>query len=247
MNKEDENYYIEFEEDEKTIEIPYHFEKKKTKKSKVTKEKSKKLKWIIILSLCFILYLSYDQIMFYFLSILQKSPTFYKHYLYIQSNIVNQTLIGLFFSSIFGAIFFLVLPSEALFVYFLNSTQHFPIIIIVIMIFGNLTGLIFNYFFGRMLGEKVLKWIFKKKFENYKEKVLHYGGVILFIGNIFPGPIEVLSVFFGGFKFNFTRYLFLAFMGRLIKYIILFLLFIFFWDQIINYYDSFFKLFEQLI
>ncbi|MDA3854628.1 MAG: VTT domain-containing protein [Candidatus Woesearchaeota archaeon] len=247
MKKEDENYYIEFEEDEKTIELPYHFERTKTKNSINQKKSSKKLKWIIILSLAFVLYLFYDQIMLYFLSMLQKNPTFYKQYLYVQSNIVNQTLIGLFFSSIFGAIFFLVLPSEALFIYFLNSTQYFPVLIIVIMICGNITGLLFNYLFGRMLGERVLRWMFKKNFESYKEKVLRYGGVILFVGNIFPGPIEVLSVFYGGFKFSFARYIFLAFMGRLLKYVILFLLFIFFWDQIINYYDSFFKLFEQLI
>ena len=133
---------------------------------------------------------------------------------------------------------------------FYASTTFVPmalplaILLSSIMVFGNLLGLIFNYGFGRIMGERVLIFIFKeKKFFSYQEKINNYGGYILLFGNIFPGPFEILSVFYGGFKYKFSYYLFLAMVGRLIKYTALFIAFYFYWPQIIFYWTNFKSLF----
>ena len=182
----------------------------------------------------------YNQIILYFLEILKTNPTIYSYYLFIESEISNNSLKGLFFVSILGSLFFLIIPSEALFIYYLTNTNYTFPLLILLMVFGNLIGLIFNYFFGRIMGRKILKLIFgEKKYFAYKEKIDNYGGYVILFGNIFPGPIEAIAVFFGGFKFNFLRYVYLSFFGRLIKYIILFLIFYFFWDTLMFSYNDF--------
>lgn len=229
------DYYLEISEG-KSLILPSELEKRK-KKSSI---KPKNLKWPLIILFIVLIYLFYNQIMFYFFEFLKLNPTFYSKYLYIESQISNSTLEGLFYVAVMGSIFFLVLPSEALFIFYLGSTDHFFIVIIILMIIGNLLGMLFNYWFGRLLGERVLQWFFgKKKFFDYKEKIDKVGGYILLFGNILPGPIEVLAVFYGGFKFKFSTFLFLTFIGRLVKYIIIFLLFYFYWDQIVWYYHGF--------
>ena len=172
------------------------------------------------------------------MEILKSNPTIYSYYLAIESEIANNTIFGVFYVAIFGSLFFLALPSEALFIYFLDSTAYPAFVILLLMVLGNVCGLIVNYFFGRLLGERVVSKIFSSNFEKYQEKINSKGGIILLIGNIFPGPIEVLAVFFGSFKFPLGTYIYLVFMGRLIKYIILFVLFTFYWDSITFFYED---------
>jgi len=239
-----DDYYIEIEEDSKKIDLHANNNKDSHKKRK---KPSKKLKWGAIFLFIFLIYSFYNSMILFFLDILKQSPALYSQYLFIQSQISNSTLLGLFFVSIFGSLFFLVLPSEALFIYYLNSTNHFFILIIILTVLGSLVGLSFNYFFGKMLGEKILRWMFKKKFDSYKEKILKYGGYVLFFGNIFPGPIEVLTIFYGGFKFEYSRFIYLSMMGRLVKYVLLFILYIYFWDHIIFSYEELLKNFSTVL
>lgn len=236
------DYYIEIDEnsDEKKVNSKIILPSQKEKIKKNSKKKRNnflaKFKWSMIIILGILLYLFYQPILLSFLSILKLNPTLYADYLYIQAQISNNTLLGLFLAMILGSLFFLALPSEMIFIYFLSSTQFNFILIILFAILGNLVGLLFNYLFGWILGERVVRFIFKKNFWKYKQKIDNYGGWILLFGNIFPGPIEVLSVFYGSFKFNIKNYLFLALIGRTLKFVLLFLAFTFYWDQIINYY-----------
>ena len=142
------------------------------------------------------------------------------------------------YTAIFGSLFFLAIPSEALFVYFLDLKNYPGVLILLLMVAGNVIGLIINYLFGRLLGERFVAKIFSKNFEKYQEKINSSGGWILLLGNIFPGPIELITVFYGSFKFPLGQYIYLVFMGRLIKYIILFVLFTFYWDSITLFYDD---------
>lgn len=234
MREKNSNYYLEIEENEKLI-LPSQ-RKKHNKKFKIPKT----FKWSIIIALAIIIYFNISIFQAIFFNLLKSNPTMYEFYLYLEYQIRNVTFLGIYLMFILGSLFFLALPSEALFIYYLNQGMHFPIIILALGVLGNLTGLIINYGVGRLIGQRFLKWFFKeKKFYNYKEKIDSYGGYIIFLGNILPGPIEVLSVFFGGFKYNFSKYVYLSLMGRLIKFVILLFAFIFYWDTIILYYEIF--------
>ena len=232
------NDYIEFGEESQKIILPSELTKETPTNFKNDKPKNKKIKWIIIFSILIIIYLYYNTIIYHILEVLKTNPTIYNYYLYIESEITNNTLKGLLFTSILGSLFFLVLPSEAIFIYYLSATEYLFLLIIAITIFGSLIGLTFNYFFGKLLGERAIRFLFKKNFEKYQIKIEKWGGYVLFFGNILPGPIEMLAVFYGGFKFPYKRFIYLAFMGRLVKYILLFLIYLFFWDEIIFQYNN---------
>ena len=238
-------YYIEFEDHEDLVLPSESLKRKEKRRSKSSKHK-RKLKWGLIITFIVLIYLFYNSIILYFLELLKLNPTVYNYYLFMENEIANNTIKGLFMVSVLGSLFFLVLPSEALFIYYLSQTDHFFGLIILLTVLGSVVGLSFNYFFGRLLGERVIKLIFKKNFDKYKEKIDKVGGYVLLFGNILPGPIEVLAVFFGGFKFHYGRFIFLCFIGRLIKYLILFALYVFFWDSITANYDSFLQNFNVL-
>ena len=235
-------YYLEIESDEKPI---LYSDNQKPKRTRDTK-KNKKLRLYYIIAFIIIIYLFYEPILKSIMELIALNPTVYKLYLAIEYQIVNNTLTGLFYISILGSLFCLAIPSEAIFIYYLSSTTHNWLFILSIIVIGNTLGLIFNYSFGRILGEKIIQVLFKKNFEKYKERIDKYGGFVLFFGNIFPGPIELLTVFYGGFKFKFSTYIYLSFMGRLIKYVILIGLYIFFWEQLTLLYGDFLLNLEAL-
>ncbi len=240
MNQE-ETYYKSIEEPS-SIELP-----SQKQNSKSPKKKKKSLKWGIILTIIVLLYIFYTPLVLYFESILEQNPTLYSYYLYIQGQISNLTLVGLFFFSILGSLFFLMLPSEATFLYYLSNTDHIYFFVVLFALLGNIVGMTINYLFGRLIGQKLLKFFFGvNEFYKYKEGIDKYGGYLLLIGNIIPGPIEFIAVFYGGFKFSLSRYIYLVTMGRLIKYLLLLIAFIFYWDSIIYLYNGFLEFFIQL-
>lgn len=217
------------------------------KKSKPKRKKSpipnthiilpKNFKLYIIILLLVILYFTYNNILLFFLSMLNSNPQVYSIYLELESHIRNNTIQGLFIMAILGSIFFLSLPSEALLIYYLSSTDYNFVVIIFLMMLGNMVGFIFNYIFGLIIGERALKFLFKKSYTKHKNFIDKYGGYFLFFGNVLPGPVETLSIFYGAFKYNFKTYLYLCFIGRLTKLIIILILYFLFWDQLLIYYE----------
>ena len=233
------DYYVEISDESEKLTLPSEIEHKKRSIKRKKQNEFKNLKWITYFLIFILLYLSYEPLTNIFFSLIKSNPTIYSYYLFLEYQISNVTLLGIFFVNILGTLFFLILPSEALFIYYLSNTNYFIAILILFSVAGNIVGMTFNYLFGRLLGERVLKWMFKeKKFFEYKEKIDKYGGILLVFGNIIPGPIELLSVFFGGFKYKLSKYIYLVMIGRTIKYLLIFMAFIFFWDQILYYYTS---------
>lgn len=239
------DYYLEICDDD--LVLPSEIENKNRLKRKKRQKAKSKIKWSLIILIIVLIYLFYNTFISYFMNLLKSNPLSYSYFLYIQNQIGQKTLIGLLFISTLGSIFFLMLPSEAIFIYYLTST-NFPVpILIFIISFGSILGMIINYLLGFLLNERVLKLFFKEeKFNMYKEKVDEYGGYFLFFGNILPGPIEVVALFYGAFKFGFVKYLYLTFVGRVIKYILIFIAFYFFWDKIIAFYSNLVVIFPFL-
>lgn len=236
----DKDYYMEFEDSDQKIVLPS--EEKKGRRREKRQRKPMELgqyKLYVIILILILLYFSYNQLILLFLNLMSSHPTLYAAYLYLESQISNSTSIGLFTVAVLGSLFFLSLPSELLFIYYLNSAPQNVFVIFGLMLAGNLVGLVFNYLFGWLLGERVLRFFFRKNFDKYQERVLKYGGVVLFFGNILPGPIELLSIFYGGFKYRFSYYVYLCLAGRAFKYMILFVIYVLYWDQLVSYYYAF--------
>lgn len=204
-----------------------------------SKKSPKIVKWLYIILLIFILYMFYHKITSLIMDYFKSNPTVYNDFLYFSSQIKNSTLPGLFYISILGALFFLAIPMEAIFIYYLSSTFHSALAIIAIIVIGSVIGLTINYFMGWVLGDKVLKKFFdKENYEKYKNYISKYGGVVIIVGNIIPSPIEPLTLLYGGFNYDYKKFFILSLIGRIIKYLILFIAFYFFWDQIMFFYDD---------
>lgn len=204
---------------------------------------SKKIKNIVkglyILLLVFIIYFFYHNITLKIMEFFESNPTLYNDFLYFSSQIKNSTLSGLLYISILGALFFLAIPMEAVFIYYLSSTFHSAFAIIIIIVIGSVIGLTINYFIGWMLGSKVLKRFFEKEnYEKYKNYIDKYGGIVLVIGNVIPSPLEPLTLLYGSFNYSYKKFLIFSLIGRILKYTLLFIAFYFFWDQIIFFYEE---------
>ncbi len=207
--------------------------------SSQTKKGSSLIKWLYILLFIFLFYIFYYKITTIITDFFASNPSLYNDYLYFSTQIQNSTLPGLFYISILGALFFLAIPMEAVFIYYMTSTFHEPILIVGIIVIGGVIGLTINYLIGWILGKNILKRFFdKKKYDNYNEYIKKYGGVVLVIGNILPSPIEPLTLLYGSFNYSYKKIFILSLIGRLIKYIIFFILFYYFWDKIIFFWDD---------
>lgn len=156
----------------------------------------------------------------YFIQLMQMNPTVWSYYQAISAQIEGRTLLGLFYASFFGSLFFISLPVEVIFLYYLGLNYYVVQIITVVMI-GNILGMLFNYGFGRLIGERIVKYFMKENYGKFRKKIEKAGALLILIGNIIPFPIEPLAVFLGAVKFRFSSFIMWTGIGKFIKFIIL--------------------------
>lgn len=152
--------------------------------------------------------------------VLQQNPTVWSAYQSIMAEVEARTLIGLAYASFFGSLFFISLPVEAIFVYYLGL-NYYVVQIITIVMLGNILGMIINYGFGWLIGERVVKFFMKKNYHSFRKKLDRAGSFLILLGNIIPFPIEPFAVFLGAVKYKFRWYIFYTIIGKLIKFILL--------------------------
>lgn len=148
------------------------------------------------------------------LALLQKNDTLWTLYLHVSHQLHNKTLLGLFYAGFFGSFFFIFIPLEPLYLYYL-SLDYFAIIVTMIMITSSIGGLVFDYGCGRILGRFLISRKDKEKFEKRKKRIERFGGFILLLTNIIPFlPVQWVCVFYGGVHYNFKKFLIYTFVGR---------------------------------
>ncbi|MCH8520191.1 MAG: VTT domain-containing protein [Nanoarchaeota archaeon] len=155
---------------------------------------------------------------------LYKHPTSASWFASIQIEWLTRSLKGLFLMGFFGSLFFISLPTELVFVQYLDTSNHIIIIILVIVL-ANVLAMILNYILGFILGRTLLRLWLRDRFDSYQDTISYWGGIILLIGNILPSPIELVALVYGASKFPLTKYIYLVAIGRTIRYIILLYLF----------------------
>jgi len=157
------------------------------------------------------------------ISILKMNPYVWWTYNHLADNIGKNTLLGLFYMSLAGALFFIPFNSDIVFFYYLTLNIN-PFLIIFISIIGGVLGHIIDYLFGRLVGVFLLKKFMKENFEKYSKKIENWGAFLLVPGNILPIPMDILSVFYGAFKFNFKKFFWLTLIAKTIKFILFYFL-----------------------
>ena len=85
----------------------------------------------------------------------------------VSSNIRDGTILGALYASLFGGLFFVLLPMEAVFINFLKSGNT-PLLLIAIFNVGFMISFTANYYIGMNLADTTKKVITAKKFYKIK-------------------------------------------------------------------------------
>lgn len=171
------------------------------------------------------------------LTLLQKNPTVWSLYQTIAQEIQARTLLGLFYASFFGGLFFVSLPVEVIFLYYLGLNYYVVQVTTVVML-GNMLGMALNYFIGRLIGERLVQKLMKESYPKFMKKLDRAGAFLILVGNILPFPIEPFAVFLGAVKYKFSRFMLWTFIGKLLKFAILAFGYIYFLKFASPYLDT---------
>ena len=135
---------------------------------------------------------------------------------HITSSIYSATLLGIFYSSLIGGLFFIFLPMEVIFAKFVNSGYPIAIVFAAYMS-GLVISYTADYFIGMKLANASKKIITPRKFYSTKGHINRYGGLAVFIFNVLPLPSQPLAAILGVFKYNKTRFYVYFICGQLVK------------------------------
>ncbi|MBR9691878.1 VTT domain-containing protein [Candidatus Woesearchaeota archaeon] len=142
-------------------------------------------------------------------------------------HIGGSSLLGVFYTTLIGGLFFVSIPLELLFIKFLK-TGHYFLIIMLFYFIGLLISYSINYFIGLKLSKVSKKLISPKKFYKIKGLTNKYGALAVFFFNALPLPSQLLAVVLGVFRYNKTRFYIFFLLGQLVKYLIISIVFLFF-------------------
>ena len=179
----------------------------------------------IAISVVFILGLIY-----YFFYLRNSDNVFFKTINNIIGTIYNEidkgTKIGVLYSALFGGLFFVVIPTELVFLNFLIKETLNSWILLIVYIAGIFVAYNINYYTGYKL-KGVSKFIITpKKFYKIKGKLNKYGGLVIYLMNAIPFmPAQPLSTILGVFNYNRMRFYFYSFFGLLTKYVAMILIY----------------------
>ena len=174
------------------------------------------------------------------MSFIESIPWLYAVWQHTHNEIATKSLLGFTYINIVIGMFFITFPVEIIFLTFL-AFGHNPIILAIIAVITALATQILNYVIGLLFGEKLLRFIFKEKYDKVREYVNSYGSIVILIGNILPLPIQMANVFLGAMRYSFKKMLLYTLIGRIIKHIILILGSDFFSTKLLPWLETIFK------
>ncbi|MCB9359340.1 VTT domain-containing protein [Candidatus Woesearchaeota archaeon] len=183
----------------------------------INKKRLSGLLTILISALVLIMFLYYFLILKHSDHIIIKIiNTFFTH---IFTQIGNSTILGAFYTALFGGLFFIFVPIEAVFVSF--ATKNNPLIVIALFIIGFMISYTVNYYIGMKLVNFSKNIIGPRKFYKIKVKLNKWGGWAIFMFNALPLPSQPLATILGIFKYNKTRFYTIFILGQLVKYFVI--------------------------
>lgn len=142
------------------------------------------------------------------------------------NNVKDGTLLGSFYASLVGGLFFILMPMEIAFINFLKSGNN-PVFLIILYNLGFVVSFTINYYIGMKLAGLSKKIITPKKFYKIKSSINKYGALAIFLFNVLPFPAQPLSAILGVFRYNKARFYFFFILGQTIKYTIISIVYIY--------------------
>lgn len=181
---------------------------------------SRNVKIIISFFIIALLLVFYKPIFDYFTQFLFQYPTIASLYSQVQIEWLTRSLKGLFLMSFFGTLFFISIPTELVFIQYVNTPTSILVVICVALL-ANVLAMIVNYILGFILGRTLLKMWLKDKFDSYQDKIQYWGSIILFVGNVLPSPIELIALVYGASRYPLVKYIYIVLIARFVRYLLL--------------------------
>jgi len=136
---------------------------------------------------------------------------------HVSSNIKEFSMLGGFYASFFGGLFFIPFPTELVYIGFLRAGQGIVVMGIVFLL-GIVLSYWLNYQIGYWLSGISKKLIGARTF--YKTKIFFnkYGPLGIFLFNVVPLPSQPLCTVLGVFNYNRKKFWFYTMLGEVIKF-----------------------------
>ena len=124
-----------------------------------------------------------------------------------------------------GYIFFLIMPVELAFVYYLQG--DISIIALNAVAVGTaLLAQVIDYAVGVLLSNRIIDTLIgRRRFEKAEDKLRKYGNIAIFVFNALPLSSDVISMVAGMLRHRIRDAAFFTFAGLLLKYAVLTLIF----------------------
>nr|WP_319510208.1 VTT domain-containing protein [uncultured Draconibacterium sp.] len=123
-----------------------------------------------------------------------------------------------------GYLFFLLMPVELAFIYYLPFYSGFDLIATAMA--TAITAQCIDYIIGRLLRpRKIIELMGHKRIVKAERKIQQFGMLTIFVFNLFPLSSPVIALAAGMLRYNFRRFLVVSVLGLLMKYVLIFLIF----------------------
>lgn len=179
----------------------------------------KKLRFLTYLALGLIIIIGFS---FYYYFSLSRMDNFFVNTInsiidHVKLNISNLTVLGALYTTTFGGLFFLPIPTEFLFFAFLRAGTS-PVLLVALYVVGLIISFTINYIVGFRLSEVSKKIITPKRFYKIKVSLNKYGIWTIFAFNVLPLPAQPLAAIVGVFRYNKIKFYTAFIAGQAIKF-----------------------------
>jgi membrane protein DedA with SNARE-associated domain len=123
-----------------------------------------------------------------------------------------------------GYLFFLLMPVEMAFIYYLSFFDSAQLIAIAFL--TAIAAQIIDYFIGLSFSSKFIHYfVGEKRIQKAEKNIQKYGMLTIFVFNLFPLSSPIIALVAGMLKFRFRDVMIYSVAGLLIKYLVLSLIF----------------------
>ncbi len=142
---------------------------------------------------------------------------------HVSHHIASLSLLGMFYVTFFGGLFFLTVPIEPIFI--LALPKHNPLILLFVVLAGAIISYSVDYLLGLKFSTLSKKLVSVKQFYKMKSMINKRGAIAILLLNIIGVGSQQMTFIMGVFKYNKSRLALVALTGQLIKYSIIIALF----------------------
>jgi membrane protein DedA with SNARE-associated domain len=153
--------------------------------------------------------------------------------LYLVSSIIGSsilkgtqpTLSSFIFIHFSGYLFFILSPVELFFLFLIRLSYNAYLLIFLAVTTAMFAQLI-DYMIGYFISDKfIVEVLGEKKYESSKKRIEKYGSLTIFLFNLLPLSSPIIALVAGMLKYKLKKALFYSFVGLLLKYILIAIIF----------------------